>query len=165
MARVIVISGTPGTGKTELMETVCSAIRALCVNAGELAVKEGLVTAYDFLRDTYVVDEEALKKRLIELSEREEVVIIESVDPCVLREMTDLLVVTECSDLRALENRLRSRGWSELKIAENLEAEALGIVEESARTCVESSKIVVVDSCAEGLGRALEAVLKAAQRA
>lgn len=157
---IIIISGTPGTGKSEIANRLCSLPGAYCINVSNLAIQEDLVIAYDFERDTHVVDEASLESRVEELTAcREGLIIIESLDPCLLRDKSDLVVVTKCSDLGVLEERMKVKGWRRRKIEENIEAELLGIVEEQAYSCKESARVFVVDTCKESPDKIVEGII------
>ncbi|MCC6009762.1 MAG: adenylate kinase family protein [Fervidicoccaceae archaeon] len=148
---IIIVSGTPGTGKSEITNGLCSLLNAYCLSASRVAIESDLVIARDFVRDTYIVDEQALESRIDELVRGKELVIIESLDPCLLKDKSSLIVVTRCSSPEILEDRMRKRGWRKEKIEENIEAEVLGVIEEQALSCKEKDRVIVVDTCAESI--------------
>lgn len=158
---IIVLSGVPGTGKSLIMDMICNRLgeRAYCLTASKVAIESELDIAYDFKRDTFIVDEDALEERLRNMIMGRDLVLIETMDPCLLSDISDFVVVTRCSDIKALENRLRSKGWKADKVNENLEAEMLGVVEELAYACKERDKVHVVDTCVERIEDIVETVL------
>lgn len=157
--KIILISGTPGTGKTELLNKLCSLTGAYCLNTGRIVFEEELTVAYDFMRDTYVYDEHALENRLLELIKDKELVFIETIDPCLLRDKTYLVIVTRCSDSELLKKRLSDKGWKKEKIEENLEAEFMGLIEEQAVLCKGEDNVLIVDTCKESINDVVEKIM------
>lgn len=163
---LVIISGTPGTGKSIIMERVCHHLgeNAICLSANKIALENELDIAYDFSRDTFIVDEKALEKRVKEIIRGRPLALVESIDPCFLAEISDFIVVTKCTDISVLEERLRRKGWNVEKINENLEAEILSIVESQAYTCKEKDKVLVVDTCIEAQEDLVRRILELLER-
>jgi adenylate kinase len=117
------LTGVPGTGKTAIADAL--ATRILVLRLGDVAREAGLLTERDEARSgTFVVDLDALA----------EAVARRAPATCLLEghyahEMdVDAVVLLRC-DPRALVERLRARrGWSEAKVRENVEAEALDVL-------------------------------------
>ncbi|MEM4740504.1 MAG: AAA family ATPase, partial [Zestosphaera sp.] len=79
MGKAIVISGTPGVGKTLVATLLASKLGLSYLNLSDLVVRESLYVGVDEARGSFVVDEERLVKRLTELlSESKSDVIIDS---------------------------------------------------------------------------------------
>lgn len=115
------LTGTPGTGKSTLSTELRR--RGYDVVDGKAFIKEhGLLGDYDRDRDTYEVDLEALNDSLDPFREEEGPVVIDSH----LSHFMDSrgIIVLRCSP-SVLAERLRSRGYSEDKIRENVQAEIL----------------------------------------
>ena len=113
------VTGTPGTGKTTATDLVESDLDIVHLN--EIVREEGLYTEVDEERDSVVADLEAVATRL----EGRDDVIVESH----LAHHLDLdaVVVLRCEPTE-LERRLRDRGASAAKAAENAESEALDVI-------------------------------------
>jgi adenylate kinase len=127
MAEVTALTGTPGTGKSTVAETMVGR-GWRTVELNELARASGAVTGRDDQRGTDEVDVDLLRAAVgAELSavpEDARVVLVSHMAhlmPC------DAIVVLRCSP-RELEARLAGRGWPEAKVHENVEAEAVGVV-------------------------------------
>lgn len=124
----IALTGTPGTGKT----TVAALLpyRVIDINA---LVKEGLNLGVDPDRGCLEADVDALEQRLKEMdTDAEEITILEGHFSHLF---ADWAIVLRLSP-KVLRERLEARGYSEEKIKENLEAEALDIIlAESVESC------------------------------
>jgi adenylate kinase len=127
----ILISGTPGTGKTSVSKEIGKKVNARVISLNQLAHSEGLVSEYDRKRDTWVINEEKLKQKTLSLikearTEKVKVLIIESHFADIIPEReVDLIIVLRCEP-DILGQRLRKRGYSEEKVRENIQSEILG---------------------------------------
>ncbi|KKG18681.1 adenylate kinase [Methanosarcina sp. 2.H.T.1A.6] len=127
---LIGLTGTPGTGKTSVSKLLEKRRQWKVIHLNDLIKQEHLYTEVDEKRDAVVADMELVQSRLPELiNEMEkgsanELVILES---HLAHYIADTIIV-----LRAyppeLKNRLETRGYSEEKIRENTEAEALDVI-------------------------------------
>lgn len=147
LARVMIIAGTPGTGKT----IVCRKLVEICnlevLNIGEIALQKGFVTIYDQRRDTYVVDEEKLVDYVIGVvSSSSGVLVLQTHYPEIIPgSIVDYVFVLRTHPLE-LEKRLMARGWSRKKINENVMAEILGVIAENAAQAFGDERIVEIDT-------------------
>ncbi len=111
----------------------------------ELVVREGLYDYYDPETNSYVINEERVSARVRELCESGRGLVISTHYPEVLdSEAVDVVVVLRL-DPRELIARLRSRGWSVKKVAENVMAEVLSVVLSNAVARFGTGKVVEVD--------------------
>jgi len=126
--KVIVIHGTPGTGKTTISRYLCKRIGAIHINISKIVRDERLYVGVDERRYcTLIADIEKLTKRLVDLikSDDDKYFVIEGhFADIVPREYVKKVIVLRL-DPRELEKRLIKRGWPEKKIAENVLAEIL----------------------------------------
>ncbi|MEM1619691.1 MAG: AAA family ATPase [Fervidicoccaceae archaeon] len=147
---IVVVTGTPGTGKTLVSRRLEERLGACVVNVARLALERELVVDYDFERETSTIDEPKLRIELlreIELAKRRgcELLVIDTSQPCLLRgALVDLVLVLRARP-EVLEVRLRERGWPRIKIEENVEAERAGVVASEALECL-GERVVEVDS-------------------
>jgi adenylate kinase len=122
----IALTGTPGTGKT----TVAGLLPHRVIDINVL-VKEGLNLGVDPLRGCLEADMDRLEQRLKELDD-DGIAVLEG---HFAHHFADWAIVLrlEPSELR---ERLQKRGYSQEKIRENLEAEALDVIlVESVELC------------------------------
>ncbi|HEX2021376.1 MAG TPA: adenylate kinase family protein [Candidatus Thermoplasmatota archaeon] len=121
----VALTGVPGTGKTSVAERL-KARGVRVVHLNDFARDAGLLSERDEARGSYLVDVDDLADRLNEAlaAEARDVV----VEGHFAHEMdVDAVVLLRC-DPRVLVERLRGRGWSEAKVRENVEAEALDVL-------------------------------------
>jgi adenylate kinase len=122
------ISGTPGTGKTTLAMELAKSINYMFIDMGELATSQHIYVKVDAKRNTKIIDERKLAKRLEKeiIANRGKVVAsghyAEILNPRLVERV--IVLRTRPDELR---RRLSQRGWSPEKIQENLEAEILGV--------------------------------------
>lgn len=115
----VAVTGTPGVGKT----SACAKVRSLPVyHVSDLVEMFGVATGYDRKRRTREVDVAKLAKKIAKL---EGDMILEGHFSHMLN--PDIAIVLRCSP-SVLEARLRKKGWPEMKIRENVEAEAVDVV-------------------------------------
>jgi adenylate kinase len=114
----IALTGTPGTGKTSVAALL--AYRVIDINA---IVKGGLNLGIDPKRGCLEADMEGLEMKLAEM-DTDELTILEG---HFSHYFADEAVVLRLAPSE-LRKRLETRGYSEAKIRENLESEALDVV-------------------------------------
>jgi adenylate kinase len=143
--KCLVVAGTPGVGKSTVSRLLAERIGGTYVDLSELVVREGLYDYYDPETNSYVINEERVSARVRELCESGRGVVISTHYPEVLdSEVVDVVVVLRL-DPRELIARLRSRGWSDKKVAENVMAEVLSVVLSNAVARFGTGKVVEVD--------------------
>jgi adenylate kinase len=123
LKNLIAITGTPGTGKT-------SACRILEKNGEKVVylnelIDEKIICGYDKKRDTKIVDIRKLDKSLDRFRTGSGKIFLEGHEAHLLS--VNYVIVLRCSP-RVLLKRLKSLGWSEMKIMENVEAEAIDLI-------------------------------------
>lgn len=136
--KVIVVTGTPGTGKTAVAKKIAKKKSFLYIDVKKLVKNFKLGTGYDKKRKSIVVDLKKLNKLLIniiEVSKANEVkgIVIDShLSHFLPNKYVDLCIVTRC-DTRRLYARLKKRGYSNSKVQENMEAEIMEVILDEAR--------------------------------
>jgi adenylate kinase len=130
LKRVILITGTPCVGKTTAANLLTSRLDALYVNLTDLAISENLILDRDKQRNTVIVDEGRMKRkirRIIKESEKNNIVIdghyAASVVP---KELVSYVLVLR-RDPVELKKMMEKCGYSERKLTENLAAEILDV--------------------------------------
>jgi adenylate kinase len=131
---IIGLTGTPGTGKTSVSRLLEKMNGWKVIHLNELIKEKHLYTEIDEKRDAVIADMELVReylKKIIEQREHEggngkknDVMVIES---HLSHHIADVVIVLRTYPPE-LEMRLKNRGYSEEKIKENIEAEALDVI-------------------------------------
>lgn len=122
--KVIIITGTPGTGKTTLAIYLAKKLKFILIKASEIIEKEKICEAYDQENDCKIIDLKKLNQALIKIIKKsKENLIIESHFSHKLpKQYVNLCLVTR-TELKTLNQRLKKRGYGHKKIRDNLDAE------------------------------------------
>ena len=116
------ITGTPCTGKT----TIASKLNGRLIKINDLARSHGFIMGVDEYKGYEIIDIEKLSAYLHELIRNcDETLIVEGHVAHLLDGADKIIVLRVHPD--KLKARLEARNYSEAKIRENLEAEALGV--------------------------------------
>ncbi|KAJ1490030.1 AAA domain-containing protein [Baffinella frigidus] len=144
----VLITGTPGTGKTTTAEKVAAALEGFTnVNVGDLVKTKNLHGGKheDEELDCFVLDEDMVCDELEEqMTNGGNVVDFHTCDFFPER-WFDLVVVLRC-DNEKLYPRLEARGYSAKKIEENVDAEIMCVVAEDARESYKEEIIWTLES-------------------
>lgn len=122
MSEAIFITGTPCTGKT----TISSKLNGRLFRINDLAIDQGFVLGIDEDKGYKVIDIERLSSYVAELIDNSSEKLIFEGHLSHLCAGADKVIVLRVRP-EILEERLKARDYSLLKIRENLEAEALGV--------------------------------------
>jgi adenylate kinase len=115
----LALTGTPGTGKSTVADLVDEGFKVLHVND---LVREGYSEGLDEDRGCLIADIDRLSKYVKSLKGD---AIIEGHVSHLLP--VDLVVVLRASP-RVIRERLKAREWSQAKVRENVDAEALDVI-------------------------------------
>lgn len=123
----IIVTGTPGTGKTEIAKEVAKKLKFKYIDANDVIKKNNLSEKYDKKRNTYIVDENKLAKALIKVIKKEKNTVIDShMSHFIEKKYVDLCIVTKCK-IPELRKRMAKRKYSPLKIKENIDSELFDV--------------------------------------
>jgi len=127
----IIISGTPGCGKTSVAKEITNFLQAKIISLNELAISDKVSFEYDEERKTYIVDFEIflpyVLKKIDEIKQADPpFLIIESHFSDIIPEkFIDYGFILRC-DPDELYKRLELKNYTSEKIIENIQAEILG---------------------------------------
>ncbi|KAF8547856.1 P-loop containing nucleoside triphosphate hydrolase protein [Imleria badia] len=144
---VIVITGTPGTGKSTHAQLLVqeSPIPLQHINVGDLVKTQGLHEGFDEEWQSYTVNEDKVLDQLEPLISDGGVVLDWHTCDVYPERWADLVVVLRCHHT-TLWDRLEKRGYPLKKIQENNEAEIMGVVCDEARESYQPGIVVELES-------------------
>jgi adenylate kinase len=159
-AKAIIVTGTPGTGKTTLAKRLARELGYMYVDANTVIKEDRLQEGYDRKRKSVIVDERRLAKaiaRRIRMADGG-MVIDSHLSHHVPPSIVDACIVTVC-ELKVLDRRLRKKGYAEAKVNENVQAEIF-------ETCTQEAwemghRPIVVDTTR---GVKLQAILQSLEK-
>ncbi len=146
--KVIIVTGSPGTGKTTLSKKLAEDIAFNYVDVTELIKEKGISDGYDNDKKCLIVDTKKLNKELINTIEKcdnsvKGIVIDSHLSHYLPSKYVDLCIVTKC-ELNVLKKRLEKRGYSDAKVRDNLDVEIFNVCFEEANKF--GYKILIVDT-------------------
>jgi adenylate kinase len=144
----ILITGTPGTGKTTTAQLVAEKLSHF--TSCEVAVlgKSHNLGTYDAEFDTHLYDEDD-EDKLLDIMEpmmAKGGFVVDYHSPEIFPERWFDLVLVLRTDCTALFDRLTARGYNEKKRTENLECEIMQVVLEEARESYDAAMVHEVQS-------------------
>lgn len=128
---IMIVTGTPGTGKTTFAKSLAKGKGYIYVDVNYVVKKHKLSEGYDRKRKTRIVDErklaKVLEKMIKDAKKQKNGLIIDShLSHYINPKHVDLCIVTKCG-LGELEKRLKRKGYHKSKIEENIRAEIFDI--------------------------------------
>ena len=146
--RLIIVTGTPGVGKTTISKRLATEIGAVHINIGDLVEKENITSGYDKKRRTLIADNEKLVQRVQQAIVKTPKTVI--VDGHYATDTVPKMQVTKVFVLRChpkqLRQRMEERGFQGAKLKENLAAEILDVCLADAVANVGVDKVCEVDT-------------------
>lgn len=126
MFKTIFITGTPCTGKTTVSEVLSEKLGCKLIKINDLAIENDFVLGIDSEKGYKVIDIDALNEKVLEIiSNNDELLIFEGHLAHLCSGADKVIVLRVHPEI--LRSRLEARDYSESKIRENLEAEAMGV--------------------------------------
>lgn len=128
--KIVVLSGTPGCGKTTVSHEISKKAKVKVISINELAIEKKFTEKYDQKRDTYVIDFERFIPYLVKTIQTQsekglELLLVEGhFSDIVPDELIDVAIILRCHP-DVLYERLKARNYKKEKIIENVQAEIL----------------------------------------
>ncbi|MBT4935315.1 AAA family ATPase [Candidatus Woesearchaeota archaeon] len=138
---IIVITGTPGVGKTTLAKVLETKLKWKRLNLSYYYKK--LSTKYNRKKQCYDIDMKKFEKLIVDKS-KDNLIIDSHIAHLLPTKMVDLCIVLTCSNLKKLEKRLVDRKYSTKKVRENLDAEIFQVCLLESREM--GHKVIIVDT-------------------
>jgi adenylate kinase len=158
LRRVILVTGTPGVGKTSISRSLASKLDVVYVSLAELVERERLISGVDKARGTLIADIDRVSKRMQEIiqsSERNVIVDGHYAVDVVPSKNVHLVFVLRRDPIE-LRSVMENLGFSERKLWENLAAEILDVCLWDAVSACGSDKVCEIDVS----GKKIEEVVK-----
>lgn len=125
---IILITGTPGVGKTTVSRILREKLDARLEAINEIVDEKHLFTGIDEEKGYKIVDLDALFNEMKDITQEidgNQFVIFEG-HLSHLFDTSDIVIVLRANP-NALKGRMETKGWKQSKINENIEAEAIAI--------------------------------------
>jgi adenylate kinase len=159
---IILITGTPGVGKTALAKSLSKKSGFKLIELNRLVRKEKLYTRFDKARKTYVVNEGKLRRRLEVLSRSSDKMVLPThLIGGLLPKASVRLALVLRLDPVVLYRRLRSRRWTKSKAWENTEAEILDVSLQGALSFLGPRRVYEIDTTGKSAAEVYRGALKA----
>lgn len=126
---IVLITGTPGTGKTTVSKIVSEKLKSSLLAVNDLIEKKHIYTGVDPEKGYKVVDLTNLSNEIrvvIGNSDKNHIIVEGHLAHVFSSDIVDIVIVLRTRP-NILKERLSKREWSDSKVYENLEAEALDI--------------------------------------
>ncbi len=160
--QVIMITGTPGVGKTTISQALANHLEGKHINISTLVQHEQLITGQDRERDTLIVDSGRLSQRLQQIiSHQTKPVILDThYTSQNFIELDISLIVVIRLDPDELTKRLRARKYHESKIFENVAAEILDVCLLDAVQHFEKHRVTEINATNQNVEEIINTIIK-----
>ena len=167
LPKIIIVTGTPGVGKTVLARLVAKETGFNFLSLGEMVRSEGLHKGFDRKAKSYVIDEGSVRRRLRDdfASHQETGIVLEthSVNS-ILPKTRGVVAIVLRLDPVILAKRLRARNWSKLKIWENVESEMIDVSLYDSLKVLGKRRVLEIDTTGKRPKELLHEVFKVLSR-
>jgi adenylate kinase len=141
---VVLLSGTPCVGKTSIAHYLTPKLDALYVNLTDLATHENLILGKDKERNTTIIDEVKMKRRINQIvtkSDKQNIIIDGHYAVNVVPKKLVTRVFVLRRDPVELRKIMTNSGYSDRKLNENLASEILDVCLIDALNAVGATKV------------------------
>ena len=158
MRKVVVVTGTPGVGKTSVARLLAQRLKGAVLNLSEIVQSEGLSCGVDETRATLVADTEKVANRVRSaIAQAEGYIIVEGhFASDVVAESDAFKVFVLRRDPDELRRVLVERGFRESKVAENVAAEILDVCLFDAVDAYGKDKVCEIDVSRKSLAEVVD---------
>jgi adenylate kinase len=164
--RVVLVTGTPGVGKTTVSRLLASRLDAVYISLAELVKREKLISGVDKVRATLIADMDKVSKRMQEIVKSFECDIIidghYAVDVVAAKDVHMVFVLRR--DPSELKSVMENRGFDERKLWENLAAEILDVCLWDAVSACGSDKVCEIDVSSKRIEEVVEDMISMLER-
>jgi adenylate kinase len=167
LPRIIIVTGTPGVGKTVLARLLAKKIGFTFSSLGDLVRKERLHKGFDRRARSYIIDERSVRRGLHGYFEdhREKGIVFETHSiSSILPKTRGMVAIVLRLDPVILAKRLQARNWPKLKIWENVESEIIDVSLYDSLQVLGKTRIFEIDATGKRPEELLREILKALSR-
>ncbi|KAJ3019270.1 UNVERIFIED_CONTAM: hypothetical protein HDU68_010737 [Siphonaria sp. JEL0065] len=141
----ILVTGTPGTGKTVTSGMLAQATGLTHIEVGKIVKEKGLHDGFDEEFNSYLINDDKVVDELEELMQEGGKIIDHHGCEIFPERWFDLVVVLRANN-EILYPRLENRGYNQKKITENIECEIMDVVKIEAFESYDPAIIVELKS-------------------
>ncbi|KAK2377521.1 adenylate kinase isoenzyme protein [Trifolium repens] len=141
----ILVTGTPGTGKTTMSTALAEATQLNHINIGDLVRDKNLHDGWDDELDSYILNEDLVCDELEDVMEEGGNIVDYHGCDFFPERWFDCVVVLQ-TDNSILYDRLISRGYRDSKLSNNVECEIFQVLLEEAKESYAEDKVVALKS-------------------
>jgi len=164
--RVILVTGTPGVGKTVVSVALASKLNATHIDLTKLVEQEKLISGVDKARGTLIADTDRVSKRVQEIvRDCKRDVIIDghyAVNVIPARNVHRVFVLRRDPD--ELQRWMKDHGFKERKLWENLAAEILDVCLWEAVKACGPNKVCEINVSGKGIEEVVEDMVSVLKR-
>ncbi len=165
--KIIIVTGTPGVGKTVLARLLAKKIGFTFSSLGDLVRKERLHKGFDRRARSYIIDERSVRRKLQGYFEdqREKGIVFETHSVCsILPKASGMVAIVLRVDPLILAKRLHARNWPKLKIWENVESEMIDVSLYDSLRVLGKTRVLEIDATGKRPEELVLEILKALSR-
>jgi len=143
--KVIIVTGSVGTGKTSLSKKLAKKLNYKYIDVNKLVEKNKISSGYDRKRKCKIIDVKKLNIVLVDLikNSKKNLIIDSHLSHYLPKKYVDLCIVTKC-EIKELTKRLKKRRYNKNKMKENVECEIFDICLNEAKDA--KHNILVIDT-------------------
>ena len=167
MPMIIIVTGTPGVGKTAVGKLLAERLGSEFLSLGDLVKKQRLHKGFDRSARSYIIDEPAVRRMLKGYlkDHREKRIVFETHSfNSILQKTHGMVTVVLRLDPLVLARRLKERNWPKLKIWENVEAELIDLSLYDSLKILGNRGVYEIDATGKSPGNLVREILMALHR-
>jgi adenylate kinase len=160
--RVILLTGTPCVGKSSVAQLLCVKLDAFYVNLTELAVRENFISGKDLERNSIIVDERRMRRKISETiakCDKEDVIVDGHYAVSVVPKKLVTYIFVLRRDPVELKSFMEKAGFSGRKLWENLAAEILDVCLVDALKVHGREKVCELDVTGKSVEEVVDGIL------
>jgi adenylate kinase len=140
---IISITGTPGVGKTAAAKLVSKKLGARLIRLNSFIRRRGIADGHDKKRGAMIVDVQRMRNAFSRLVKNKGCIVVDGHLSHFLS--ADMVFVLRLDPME-IEKRLRRKGFSRAKVAENVQSEILDIIYAEALEQSRTGRVVQIDA-------------------